>query len=84
MQKGMCVNYDMGLYPIPLAEPVPKELWEIVSNLIFRAEELTLNVVWKRAYQVEEAGDTSGYRMQFSVLYGDVAVEINSKGVDPE
>ena len=78
------INYDMGLYPIPLAESVPKELRGIVNNPIFRAEELTLDAVWKRAYRVEDAGDVSGYRMQFSVLYGDVVVEINSKGVDPE
>lgn len=78
------VNYDMGLYPIPLAESVPKELWNVVNNPIFKAEELTLDAVWKRAYQVKDAGDVSGYRMQFSVLYGDVVVEINSKGVDPE
>lgn len=78
------VNYDMGLYSIPLAESVPKELWGIVNDPIFRAEEITLDVVWKRAYQVQDTGDVSGYRMQFSVLYGDVVVEINSKGVDPE
>ena len=78
------VNYDMGLYSIPLAESVPKELWGIVNDPIFRAEEITLDAVWKRAYQVQDTGDVSGYRMQFSVLYGDVVVEINSKGVDPE
>ena len=41
-------NYDMGLYPIPLADSVPEELWEIVGHPIFRAEELTLEAVQRR------------------------------------
>ena len=70
--------------PIPMAESVPKELWETVNPPIFRAEEFTLDAVWKRACQVKDARDASGYRMRFCVLYGDVVVENNSKGVDPK
>ena len=77
-------NYDLTLYPIPRASSVPDELREIVDNPIFHAEELTQEVVWSRAYQVQDSGDSSGWRMTFSVKYGDTVVEIRGKGVDPE
>lgn len=76
-------NYDLSLYPIPRAESVPDELHDIVDDPIFEAEELTLEAVYCRAYKVEDAGDSDGWRMRFSVKYGDVIVSINSKGVDP-
>lgn len=77
-------NYDLALYPIPRAESVPEELWEIVDNPIFELEELTLDVVYARAYQVEDGGDSEGWRMNFSVRCGDMVVEIRTKGVSPE
>ena len=77
-------NYDLSLYPIPWADSVPEELWEIVDDPIFDAEELTLEAVCRRAYKVQDAGDTDGWRMRFCVRYGDVVVSINSKGVEPE
>ena len=77
-------NYDLSLYPIPRAESVPEELREIVNDPIFLAEELTLDAVMARAYQIQDAGDADGWRMHFSVLYGDVLVEVRTKGVDPE
>lgn len=77
-------NYDLSLYPIPRADSVPDELREIVDNPIFEAEELTLEAVYCRAYKVDDAGDTDGWRMRFSVKYGDVIVSVSTKGVDPE
>lgn len=77
-------NYNLALYPIPRAESVPEELREIVDNPIFDATELTLEAVYMRAYKVEDAGDIDGWRMVFSVKYGDVIVEIRTKGVEPE
>lgn len=77
-------NYDLSLYPIPRAESVPKELREIVDNPIFRFEELTLDVIYKRAYTINDSGDLEGYRMHFSVLYGDIIVDISTKGISPE
>lgn len=78
-------NYDLSLYPIPRAESVPEELWEIVDDPIFKIEDLTEEAVWARAYRIEEQGDTDGYRMRFSVLYpGNVLVGISVKGIDPE
>ncbi len=78
------INYDLSLYPIPRAESVPEELREIVDNPIFLCDELTLDVIYKRAYTIDDSGDSEGYRMRFSVLYGDIIVEISTKGISPE
>lgn len=77
-------NYDLSRYPIPRADSVPEELREIVDDPIFDAQELTLEAVYRRAYKVHDAGDTDGWRMRFSVRYGDVLISISSKGVEPE
>ncbi len=77
-------NYDLSLYPIPRAESVPDTLREIVNDPIFLCEELTPDAVYARAYRVAEQGDTNGYRMQFSVKYGEKLVVISAKGVSPD
>lgn len=77
-------NYDLALYPIPRADSVPDELREIVDDPIFDISELTMDVVNARAYLADDQGDTDGYRMRFSVRYGDIVVEVNCKGVSPE
>ena len=77
-------NYDLSLYPIPRADSVPDELREIVNDPIFEAEELTQEAVYCRAYKVDDAGDTDGWRMKFSVKYGDVIISVSTKGVEPE
>ena len=77
-------RYDLSLYPIPRAASVPEELREVVDNPIFYAAELTLELVWARAYRSGEQGDSNGWRMSFSVLYGDMVVTVRSKGVDPD
>lgn len=77
-------NYDMSLYPIPLCESVPEELRQIVDHPIFSIDELTQDVVNRRAYYVNDSGDTAGARMTFGVLYGEVLVEVTTKGVSPE
>ena len=43
-----------------------------------------MDAVWARAYTTGEAGDSDGWRMAFSVRYGDTIVEVRTKGVDPE
>ena len=75
-------RYDLALYPIPRAESVPMELQSVVDNPIFDIEELTLDAVWKRAYKVEDESDE--WRMVFSVMYGDILVEVRTEGVTPE
>lgn len=77
-------NYDLSRYPIPRADSVPEDLREIVDDPIFDAEELTLDAVMRRAYKIQDAGDTDGWRMQFSVRCGEVLVSINAKGVEPQ
>lgn len=77
-------NYDLSLYPIPRADSVPDELRSIVDNPIFDIEELTIDAIYARAYKSGENGDSKGWRMNFSVRYGDFVVYINSKGVEPE
>ena len=77
-------RYDLSLYPIPRADSVPEELREVVDNPIFYAEELSSELVWARAYKTGEQGDSNGWRMSFSVLYGDMVVTVRSKGVDPD
>jgi len=78
-------TYDLSLYPIPRAASVPAELRAIVDNPVFAVEDLTLEAVRARAYQIDDAGDdNTGYRMRFSVLFGAVVVEFNIKGAWPE
>lgn len=77
-------NYDLSLYPIPWADSVPEELWAIVNDPIFDADELTLDAVYARAYKINDAGDTDGWRMDFSVKYGNILVYVSTKGVTPE
>lgn len=76
-------NYALYLYPIPRARSVPEELRQIVDNPIFYAEELTMDAVCARAYETGDKGDADGWRLTFSVLYGDTVVEVRGKGVDP-
>lgn len=77
-------NYDLSLYPIPRAESVPLHLRAIVNNPVFRIEDLTPEAIRARSYTVQDAGDISGPRMRFGVLYGDVLAELNVKGATPE
>lgn len=67
-------NYDMSLYPIPLGDSVPDELWEIVQDPIFDADELTLAAVQARVCNGS---------MMFGVRYDDIIVEVNAQGVTP-
>jgi hypothetical protein len=76
-------KYDLSLYPFPLADSIPAELWEYVNSPVFQAEELSLDVIKARAYLSDEQGD-SGWRVDFSVLYDDVIVSVNSKGISPK
>ena len=77
-------QYDVSLYSIPYADSVPAKLHTIFYHPIFRIEDLTLDIVKARAYRVNEVGDSDGWRCSFSVLYGDVLVQVNTKGIDPE
>ena len=77
-------SYDLALYPIPRADSVPEELWEVVNDPVFHIEELTAEVIWRRAYTLDETDNSAGWQMHFSVLYDDTVVEITSNGVSPD
>ena len=77
-------TYDLSRYPIPRAESVPDQLRDTVDRPIFNAEELTWDVLSTRADTAADAGDSDGARMNFGVRYGDIVVEIQSKGVEPQ
>ncbi len=77
-------NYDLSLYPIPRALSVPSELRSIVDNPVFLAEELTLDAVMARAYKMEDAGGSGDWRMEFSVKYENIVIEVRTIGVEPE
>lgn len=80
--------YDMSLYPVPWRDSMPEDIsdekYYTIQNPIFKIEDLTLDTVKRRSYSVDDPGDTDGERMMFCVLYGDVLVEISTKGVSPE
>ncbi len=77
-------NYDLSLYPIPRADSVPEALREIVDDPVFDAAELTEEAVRARAYRVEDSGDSDGWRMAFSVRYGDTLITVRAKGLEPD
>lgn len=78
-------EYDLGLYTVPWGDSVPRELLQRVSNAVFRLDQVTLDIVAARTYQVQEAGDVSGSRTRIGILYSDnVLVEITGKGPSAE
>lgn len=77
-------NYDLSLYPILRAESVPEALREIVDDPVFEAAELTEEAVRVRVYRVEDSGDSDGWRMAFSVRYGDTLITVRARGVAPD
>ncbi len=78
-------TYDVRLYPIPRADSVPEEYRETVDNPVFRAQDLSRDILDARAYTAEDAGDTSGVRMSFSVLHPDnTLVSYSAKGLDAD
>ena len=75
-------TYDIRLYPIPRADSVPQEYRETVDNPVFRAEDMGRDLVAARTYTLEDAGDTDGLRMSFSVLHPDnTLVQYDAKGL---
>ena len=85
VSPGETEKYDLSLYPIPRYESVPSEFREYVDHPVFLAEELTLDVIKARSYYVDnDRGDTPGWRIDFNVLYGDILVSVNTKGISQE
>jgi hypothetical protein len=74
----------MTLHFIRFPELILYQLRKIVDNPIFLIDDLTLDTVRARTYEVSDSGDEQGPRMRFSVLYGDTLVKLNVKGATPE
>ena len=78
-------KYDTALYSFPWDTSVPEDLQRYFENPVFRAEDLTLDTLLARAYHTDsDRRETLGLRMDLSVLYGDVIVLVNTKGMSPE
>lgn len=74
-------TYDINLYPIPRAETVPDYLRDTVDNPIFKIDDLTEDVLKRRYFQPNEAGDPGG-RMRFTLMYDDTLISFSIKGLD--
>jgi len=85
-------KYDLSLYPSPRFDSIPAYLLEAVANPVFLADEITFDIVNSRTYEVSENGEPDGesirydksMRSVFSVLYGDVLVNVWTKGLTSE
>ncbi len=78
-------KYDLSLYTIPYADSVPEEYRQVVDFPLFRVEDISEEILQKRAVQIKDSGDTKGHRITVGILYeGGICVEINSKGIAPE
>ena len=76
-------KFDLSLYPIPWMDSVPDELIQVVSNPIFRAEEITLEAVQARVLEDSRRGGMGAW-ISFGVLFDDVVVTVTTTGVSPE
>ena len=67
-------TYDKRLYSIPWADSVPEEHRQSVDHPVFRAEELTRELVEARAHLRGERGEPDALAIDFGILYPDGAV----------
>lgn len=77
-------NYDLSLYPIPRGESVPEELWEIVQSPVFKAEDLSEDVISKRVTEHSEDGKTVK-KINFSLIFdNDIVITISTADLEPK
>ena len=81
-------KFDLSLYPIPWMDSVPWELMQYVSNPVFLANELNLDVVRARLMegrpQAPGAPAETYGRINFYVLFDDIIIGVDANGVSPE
>jgi len=79
-------KFDVSLYSTPWFESVPDEIREYFHDPVFLADEMSLEVVQARARWDEgRRGESASWVIEnFTVLYGDVIIRINARGVSPE
>lgn len=74
--------YDVRLYSIPWCDSVPEEYRETVDNPIFRAQDMTREVVAARSLSYQDAGDIDGPRIDFTIRWPDgTEAAYTSKGL---
>lgn len=78
--------YNITKYTIPLADSVPDELYDTMYYPVFLAEELTPQALELRKLRTSESGEEEREKisMNFAVQCGDLVVEYNLKGRDPQ
>ena len=75
-------TYDVRLYSIPWADSVPEEYYDTFHSPVFRAVDMSREIVEARAYTLADQGDSDGPRVSFSVLHDDGAlVTYSCKGL---
>ena len=89
VSAGDTHKFDRSLFQPPYADTVPEEFWQIHWNPIFLAEEFTFEVLQMRALwddrEDRRLGDTTPtWLINFGVLYGDVVVDVSTRGMTPE
>ena len=74
-------KYDMSFYPDHVWSNVPRELWEVFQTPVFRAEDMSFDVVMKRSYEFTPHFVAGG----FCVLIDDeIAIFVHSSNVPAE
>jgi len=79
-------KYDMSLYPYFWRAPLPSGIEPYFYNPVFRAEELTFDVVRARQFWLDdsEVQEPDWRIMPFGVLFGDVFISIIDDRATPE
>jgi hypothetical protein len=79
VSPGEREKYDMSLYPVPWGFSVPEELHYYVQSPVFRADDMSLDVVKAREYNSE------GTHVRcFAVLIDDTIIEVSTRGINAD
>ena len=62
-------SYDVYAYEIPYEDSVPGEYYEAFFHPVFRASDMTRELIGKRMKSVKDAGDTTTPRGNFAVWF---------------
>ena len=64
---------------------MPEEYRETVDNPIFRAQDMTREIIAARSRSYQDAGDIDGPRINFTIRYSDgTEAEYTSKGLSED
>lgn len=78
-------TYNVHLYDIPYSQTLPQEYYDAFHNPVFRAGDLSLELIEARMKTIQDAGDSDTPRGDFSVLYDEgILVRFNGDGTPQE